>query len=203
MTPAKMNAITIAVVVISLAVFLAGVLVPGLRGLDELQAEIATEQGVVVGRQAEVGDVSLVYKDLMHLSDEVRNFRTRLPNDRQFGAFLNDLTVALDSCGIGDYLMEEQQELRVDSERLPETMKLAAGTEILPVKIVFEAEFRDAFALIEKLESMPRLVYIEQVDMKSPDEGGSRLAVSMIVHAFHHSHGALGVLPEKIVPPQL
>jgi Tfp pilus assembly protein PilO len=197
MTPMKMNVLTIAVVLVASLGFAAGVLVPGLRDLDRKHIEIATEQQTLKERQNEVGDVSAVYQDLMALSEEVSDFRQRLPNERQSGEFMDDLTKALMSCDIQGYFAQPEPGLRISPDRLPEHLKLAAETEILPVKVTFEAEFRDAFKFIDKLESMPRLVYIEQVDMKTPSDDVGRLSVSMIVHAYHHNHKALGIFDSK------
>ena len=51
--------------------------------------------------------------------------------------------------------------------------------------------------LIDRLEAMPRLIYVERLDMVKPTEAAGPLSVSMVVHAFHHNHEALGVFARK------
>lgn len=199
MTAKRLNIITILIVIGASAGFVFGLLIPGARQMDDLQKAIAAEQQSVAQRQAKVGDISGLYQQLVQLSDDVSTFRQRLPADRRLGEFLNELSDAMAKTGIADYQVQPLPATRVDSEDLPARLKLANGTGVLPVRIGFHSDFQKAFELLDALEVLPRLAYVERFDVEAEDELSGRLSVSMVVQAFHHNHEQLiGKIPADL-----
>lgn len=187
----RLNMITIAIVLALSAGFGFGVMMPGARKMGALRDAIVAEQAAVRLRQAEVGDVSAVYKQLVTLSEDVSSFRQKLPSDRRMGEFLNGISDAMSQTGIRDFHVQPLPPTRVMSENLPEHLRLANGTGVLPVKIAFESDFQKAFELLDAIEVLPRLAYVERFDVKSMDERSTRLSVTMVVQAFHFNHDQL------------
>jgi len=187
----RLNIITILVVLLMSSGFVFGLLMPGARQMQNLREAIAAEQQGVAMRQAEVGDISGLYQQLVELSDDVSTFRERLPADRRLGEFLNNLSDAMSQTGITDFHVQPLPATRVSSEDLPPRLKLAEGTGILPVQIGFRADFQKAFELLGAIELLPRLAYVERLDVEAEDELTGRLSVTMVVQAFHHNHEQL------------
>ncbi|MCB9858094.1 MAG: type 4a pilus biogenesis protein PilO [Phycisphaerales bacterium] len=199
MSSKRLNVITISVVVVAVLGFTFGLLLPGNRRLEELQNSIAAEQLAVAIKQAEVGDISGLYKDLVTLSDDVRTFRERLPTDRRLGEFLNELSDAMSKKGISDFNVQPLPATRVASDDLPERLRLANGTGVLPVQIAFRSDFKHAFELLDAIEVLPRLAYVERFQVEAVDELSGELNVTMVVQAFHHDHGQLlGNVPSSL-----
>lgn len=199
MSSKRLNVITISVVVVAALGFTFGLLLPGNRRLNELSEAIAADQLAVATQQAQVGDVSGLYKELVQLSDEVSTFRQRLPADRRLGEFLNELSDAMARTGIADFNVQPLPAIRVSSDALPERLRLANGTGVLPVQIVFRSDFKRAFELLDAIEEMPRLAYVERFQVEAVDELSGELNVTMVVEAFHHNHEQLiGNIPNHL-----
>ena len=191
MNAKRLNLITIVVVLAATAGVGFGLMMPGSRKMKELRASIEAEQQAVRLKQAEVGDVSDVYRRLLSLSEELSTFRQRLPTDRRLGEFLNEISDAMSQTGIRDFHVQPLPASRVSSNALPERLRLANGTGVLPVKIAFQSEFQKAFELLDAIEELPRLAYVERFDVKSLDERGVAVSVTMVVQAFHYNHEQL------------
>ncbi|MCA9254210.1 MAG: type 4a pilus biogenesis protein PilO [Phycisphaerales bacterium] len=199
MSSKKLNVITISIVAVAGLGFTFGLLLPGNRRLREMRDSISAEQLAVSTQQFQVGDISGLYKELLSLSDEVSTFRRRLPSDRRLGEFLNEVSDAMSRTGIADFNVQPLPAARVSGENLPERLRLAEGTGVLPVQIVFRSSFEKAFELLDAIEVLPRLAYVERFQVEAVDESGRELNVTMVVQAFHHNHDRLiGNLPSVL-----
>jgi len=186
-----LNIATIGVLITATAGFIFGLMLPRARVLGDETARVTSEQQTVSDRQREVGDISNVYLDMMKLSKDVSSFRDRLPSDRRFGEFLNDLSDAMVSVGITEYHVQPLPNRRVEVDTLPERLRVAEGTGIVPIKLAFRSEFQEVFELLAVVEALPRLVYVEKIDIETVDEVSGQLNVTLVVQAFQYDHKRL------------
>lgn len=191
MSAKRLNVITVLIVLGMSSGFVFGVLMPGVRQVRDMRAAIAAEQQAVVLRQAEVGDISGLYQRLMTLSEDMSTFRERLPSDRRTGEFLNDLSDAMSELGISDFHVQSLPATRVVSDSLPDRLRLANGTGVLPVQISFRSDFQRAFKLLNAIEVLPRLAYVERMEVEAEGELTGQLTIRLVVQAFHHDHQQL------------
>lgn len=181
----RINLIVLVTVLVSTAAFAWGLLLPGLDELRARQRNIELELKRVEQGQKAVGNVSDLYSSIVSLNKEMSNFRKRLPAERKFGEFLNDLSLCLERSKIKDYNIQPKQAREVISEKLPESLKLAAGTTVLPVSVSFEASFSGVFDFLAQVESLERLAHVESMDMVNNERRPGRVKTEIVLHTYH------------------
>jgi Tfp pilus assembly protein PilO len=187
MSMLKLNLGVVALVMGLTLGFVLGIVRPGLRELKASQAQITDKQAKVGAQQNQLGNIGNLYASIVQLDEEMRDFRVRLPAERRFGEFLNDLSERLKKCKIDDYAVQPRPALRVDGSKLPATMKLAAGTTILPVGISFRGSFRQMFDFLEGMESLQRLSRVESIKVVNDQQHPGEVTVELTLHTYQHS----------------
>lgn len=185
----KLNLVIIAVVLVATAAFTWGLLLPGLDELHEQQEKISAGLKEVEQTQRSVGDVGSLYASIQSLNDQMRNFREQLPADRRFGAFLNDLSGCLEKSDVVDYAIQPIPSMAVVSERLPEDLKLAEGTVILPVRVLFESRFENVFGFLSRMESLKRVCHVENMELVNDESRPGYVRIDLELHAYHQPTG--------------
>lgn len=185
----KLNLVIIAVVLAATAAFTWGLLFPGLEELRERQDRISAGLEGIEQTQRWVGDVGALYASIQSLNDEMRYFREQLPTDRRFGEFLNDLSKCLGQSEIADYAIQPISSMTVVSEQLPPDLKLAEGTVILPVRVLFESGFENVFGFLSRVESLKRLCHVEDLKLVNDESRPGHVRIEMELHAYYQPTG--------------
>ncbi len=188
MTNLRLNVTVVAIVLVLTSAFVFGLFMPGMGRLREARAELAEKVAKVKTDQQQVGDVSDLYASILHMDEKTRDFRKRLPAERQFGEFLNDLSDNLETSGIEDYSVQPRSAQVLDQAKLPASLKLAEGTILLPVVVSFESDFDDLFKFLRGVESLPRLSHVEMLKLVNDEERPGRVAVEVTLCTYHHPH---------------
>jgi len=181
----KLNVVIVAIVLVATAAFTWGLLLPGLDELDRKQEEIKAELAKVGQVQQEVRDVGALYASIQSLNAETRTFRERLPDQRRFGEFLNDLSQCLEKSKVTDYAIQPMPTEKVAVEQLPDNLKSAVGTMILPVHISFHSSFERVFGFLVHLESLRRVFHIETLELSNDPSQPGRVKAEMILHTYY------------------
>lgn len=182
----KLNAAVIAIVLGLTSAFSFGLLMPGFAKLKEARAEIAVEADRVRSDQQEVGDVSKLFASIMQLDEEMRDFRSRLPAERDFGDFLRDLSNNLLQAGVENYAVQPRPAREVDPAKLPPALAQTQGTTILPVSVSFESSFQEVFEFLAKIEEMPRLTHVETISLANDEGSPGDVKVEIMLYTYHH-----------------
>lgn len=185
----KLNLVIIAVVLAATAAFTWGLLLPGLDELRQRRDQISAGLDEIEQTQRSVGDVGSLYASIQSLNDEMRNFREQLPADRRFGAFLNDLSGCLEQSKIADYAIQPMASMVVVPGQLPEDLKLAEGTVILPVRVLFDSSFEHVFGFLSRMESLKRLCHIETLELVNDESRPGHVKIELELHAYHQPTG--------------
>jgi Tfp pilus assembly protein PilO len=186
----RLNVIVVGSVLGLTALFLAALLLPGVRDLRRQRARIGEELQAVAARQQEVGHVGELYASNLEMERQVREQRRQLPADRQFGEFLNALSESLRRRKIGQYVVQPGPEQTLDEARLPDPLRVAAGTAILPVRISFEGSFAQVFDFLKDVEDLPRLSHVESMKVRNDEHGPGRVRAEIVLHTFHQPGAA-------------
>lgn len=182
----KLN-VGVALLVVALTTaFVLALVRPGMKELKACQAEIADKQAAVCAEQERLGNIGGLFASVLQLDEAMRDFRVRLPEDRRFGEFLNDLSENLKKCGIDDYVVQPKPALLADEGKLPEALKVAAGTTILPVNISFRGTFVQLFDFLAGLESLSRLSHVEAIKVVNDEQHPGSVGVEMMLHTYQH-----------------
>lgn len=185
----KLNLVIIAVVLVVTAAFTWGMLLPGLEELRERREGISARLDEVEQTQHSVGDVGSLYASIQSLNEEMQDFREQLPTDRRFGEFLNDLSGCLEQSKVADYAIQPMPSMVVALEQLPEDLKLAEGTVILPVRVLFDSSFERVFDFLSRMELLKRLHHIENLQLVNDESRPGHVRIEMELHAYHQPTG--------------
>ena len=185
MSTMKLNLIIVGVVVTLTAGFAAGLLIPGVRDLDQARQEVADKLAVVQTEQQQVGNVSELYSSILQMDVQLTDFRKRLPEDRQFGEFLNDLSENLKRNQIDEYIVQPRPARPLDETKLPADRKLAKDTVILPVSVAFETSFTKLFEFLKSMEAMPRLYHVESLKVVNDEQRPGTVKVELGLQTYH------------------
>ena len=182
----KLNLIVIAVVMVLTVGFVFVLLIPGLEDLRQRRKVLDQEIVRVQGKQQMVGNVSDLYASILEMDEEMSDFRKRLPAERRFGDFVNDVCENLMDRGINDYFPQQRPAKHLDGTRLPGFLKAARNTVILPVSLSFETDFNTLFEFLEGIDLLPRLSHVESMQVVNAETQPGRISVEMVLHTYNN-----------------
>jgi Tfp pilus assembly protein PilO len=185
MSIVKLNLIVVGIVVALTAGFAFGLLVPGLKRLDRVYQDMSQKAAAVEEEQKQAGNVSDVYASILRINEQMADFHKRLPQDRQFGEFLNELSDHLKKGDITEYSVQPRPARQVDQTKLPKELDLAKGTVILPVSLSFETSFTRLFEFLQSLQAIPRLFHVESMSVFNDETQPGRVRVEMVLQTYH------------------
>jgi len=184
MSAAKMNIAAAVIVVVLTAAFVLGLLTPGVKKLKEARASAAQEVERVKEKQAALGNISELYASTVELGSQLQGFRHRLPRDRQFGEFLSYLSDGFRKCKIINYVVEPRPSMTIVEEGVPDELKLAVGTTVLPVRIEFQTDFPAMVKFLDYLEKNRRLSHVESLKLINDEMKPGRIKADIVVHTY-------------------
>jgi Tfp pilus assembly protein PilO len=135
-----------------------------------------------------LGSISELYASILRLDEEVRDFRLHLPAERRFGEFLSELSQCLEDSAVTDYAVQPKPVLEVVDPKLPASLRLAAGANILPVNVSFQGTFGQAFAFLSNVETLPRLVRVESFRLVNNENHPGKVKVDMTLHTYQYAN---------------
>lgn len=185
MIPWRLNLIVVLSVSAVTCAFFFGLLMPGLGELERQRAEVKALSAAVEAEQDLVGNVSETYASILVLEKQMENFRELVPRRRRFGEFLSSLSDQLRGARIRDYVVKPLPPLELVADQLPETVRLTAGTTILPVHVEFDADLEKVFDLLSRVDRMPRLSSVESMSLASADDRPGALHVKITLHTYY------------------
>lgn len=184
MNAARMNLGVVGIVVVLTGGFAFGVLMPGMRELKSRHVAIGAEAEKVRAAQQSIGNLGGLYASIVELDRQMKDFRERLPADRQFGEFLNALAENMKLSGIDDYVVEPKPPREIDESRLPEELRIVRGTTVLPVRVTFDGGFAPVMEFVRLMEQLPRLSQVESMKVVNIEDRPGKLRVELLLHTF-------------------
>lgn len=184
MSQLKLNLVVAGTVVALTAGFVFAMMIPGLKEVDEKRVAIDKESAQVKAEQQQVGDIGEVYAAIMSLNHQTSDFHARLPNEQRIGEFLRDVSDQLQKQGVEDYTVQPFDPVRLQSEILPDSMKILAGTTVLPVGITFQCDFRQLFDFLAAMEALPRLSHVESIKISLNNNQAGRIRVELVFQTY-------------------
>lgn len=182
----KLNLIVVTLVLTLTAGFVLVLLIPGLETLEQRREALDKEIAEVQGKQQMVGNVSDLYASILKMDEEMSDFRKRLPAERRFGEFVNDVCESLMDRGINDYFPQQKPARYLDGTKLPDQLKRARNTVILPVSFSFETDFNTLFEFLKCIDSLPRLSHVESMQVVNEETQPGRISVEMVLHTYNN-----------------
>jgi Tfp pilus assembly protein PilO len=117
-------------------------------------------------------DLSTWHEAVSTLRRELQGAQRRVPQDDELSRVLRGITNALNERGV-----RRQEVVTQEIERLD-------AYNVIPITVNFQGSFMDAYHVMERVEQMPRLIQVEQLHVKKPNDGAEALAVHMELSTF-------------------
>lgn len=168
------------------ALFVGAFMVPGHRRLKEKQEQVVAGSNEVRDLQQDLGSVSDLYAAIVELESQLKEDRRRLPSERSVGDFLSDLADALSHCNVMDYVVQPLPVLEVKPGTVPESHAVAAGTRVLPFKVVFDGTFAQTFDVMGRIESFRRSTHVAGLRIVNDKDQLGRLHVEVELHTYQY-----------------
>jgi Tfp pilus assembly protein PilO len=181
----KLNLVVVGVVLALTAGFAFGLLLPGWKKLNVVQHDLALKLAAVEADQQKTGNVSDLYASILRINEQMSDFRKRLPQDRQFGDFLNELSEHLKGTDIQQYNVQPKAARPVDEAKLPKDLQLAKGVVVLPVSLSFETDFLRLFDFLKNLHTLGRVFHVESLSATGTETRPGEVRVEMVLQTYH------------------
>lgn len=133
-----------------------------------MQAEVSTIKGL----EAAVEEAS---QNLLLLEERLKTMNERLPSDRHISRLLADLS----DSGQGVKIVSIKPLAPEDKGELAR----------LPFQISMESRFAPFGAYVERIESLPRLMVIDNISIEPKDDGSNVLNTSVYLSAYVLGYG--------------
>ncbi len=156
-----------------LGAFLYFVVKPQNARLSELRQQVAGLK-LQIDNRTHLGSAALATElRLQQCNQRLASMEHSIPTNVRLGPFLEELSKS-----------SAQSKLRhVDVS--PESPYAVDGLGVLPIRMSFESSFTSLYDFLKRVESMDRMVYVEQIGTKRQEEGTASLATELTMHVFY------------------
>ncbi|MEM1109402.1 MAG: type 4a pilus biogenesis protein PilO [Planctomycetota bacterium] len=174
----KMQWVVAGVIVTMVVVFTLGVLLPELRKISEYEERIVLAQEELGPSFLEPTVMDQKLNEVEELKEELNTSTRYVPDRPELASVLRSLTEVVESQGISD------QRLQVR-----ETKRHKHYAE-LPLSLEFEDTFSSTFGVLKQIESLPRLVRLEAMNLRVVERDPSsasapRMQASLRLSSFY------------------
>lgn len=188
MSRMKLNVLAFGIVVVLTAGFAFGIALPGSKKLRAQRDQIASETVQVKAEQERLGNIGELYASIVELDKAMSHFRERLPQQQNFGEFLNSVSENLKAAGVEDFAVQPKPPVALEAARLPSSLAVAGGTLILPVRITFDGTLAQVVEFQRRMDELPRLSQVESLKIVNDEAHPGFVRVEMVLLTFcHHS----------------
>jgi len=187
MSTTRLNLMFVVIVLALTGAFAAGLLVPGLRNLDHARTDLLDATSRARAAQDACGNEVQLVQEIDALDQALLKSRERVPPERCFGEFLNDLAELSRELGVKN----------VDLRPLPEhplgpapdnASKDAAGPTafVLPVRIRMTCSFQTAYEFLSRRSQMRRLNRVAAIRIDAMDMRPPRVVMSVLLETYYY-----------------
>ncbi len=159
-----------------IVLFAVAVLVPfGIRDAG-LQTRIDAARAELGIGEVDNAGLAQLYNEVEELRDQIAGRGQAIPNEDEISLVLHDLSELINAPGVtGQEIVTEKAGYFLDYN-------------ILPVKIQFSAPFATAYDLVKRIETLSRVVRVDQLEIEAePDYPRQPLVVNLQLSAFFAS----------------
>ena len=185
MSPMRLNILFVGIVAAMTGGFTLGVLMPGIRQLNESRREVTEAAERTRQAQVTAGEEAAVYQAIMDLQCELADSRRHVPAERQFGEFLNDVSESLRELGVMNYELRPMPEHPLTLAPGAVAVPFAGKAFVLPVRLKIQCPFKTAFDFLTQLSEMPRLARVAAIEINAVDSRSPRVEVRMLIETYY------------------
>ena len=153
--------LVVGILVFIAALFLLAFYLPNTAELRQMKATLMKDREELTQRQKTAQTLPQLASEVRALRERVSDLDTQLPADQQLDQFLKSLTV---------HMAAESLELLAVK---PEAIQKGEALDQLPIHVGFRGSFTGTCRFLRRLESMPRIARVDQLQLAVSDGTGS------------------------------
>ena len=165
---------TLAVLAAVFAVFAVGLWLPASFTRSDIQERITAARTELNNQKYSAKDLANLNRNVLELRASVQGTQRYIPEEDELDELLRSLAESLQGFDV------RQQEIETSR------MEYHADYTVVPVSVRFEGSFPTTFGILSQIESMPRLLRIERMELQPQrqDRIGEALLVSLEINTF-------------------
>lgn len=159
---------------------------PSRQRLAALERAWTQQRQTIAMAAAQSAELPNLERRLREMRNAVESFDVRVPADRALGTFLQQIAAIMKDCGLGEQVVLPGKESKTDD------------LNCVPIHLACKGTLADLFRFFARLQSLDRLVRIEQVAMDN-DAGltgqiGLQVEATIFEQSAKHqkTHGPAG-----------
>ena len=148
------------------------VYVPQGQKLDELRAKIVTRQLSLSADATKASVVPQMLRDVEEMKRQYKNFDQRLPQRRELGGFLREISGNLERSGLADPLIEPGNPSR---EELFHT---------LPIIMRFKGSYLSLADFLKRIDAMERVTRVRRINALRDKKKNGELDIELRMNIY-------------------
>ena len=135
---------------------------------------------VITKGEAEGNQLSVLKGQKLLLQQAVANFETNIPTQRALGEFLQKIADLMNEHNLGGQVVTPREEIR------------AGELNCIPLDIQCKGRLAKVFEFYKQLQSLDRLVRIEQVKLENDADFGGEVTIRTKAVVYYRAEAAKG-----------
>jgi Tfp pilus assembly protein PilO len=129
---------------------------------------------------AQSSQLSTLKEQLFQIRKSVGNYQAKVPDNRDLGAFLQQITDLMNRHDLKDQLIQPGDELKTE------------GFNCITVNMRGTGSFKQIFAFFESLQALDRLVRIQHVELLNDSDFSGNVTINADTVIYYQPDGGLG-----------
>ena len=131
------------------------VFLPQSREMDDLRKEIASREAALATDAAKAAVLPAILRQVRAMQARYKNFDQKLPQQKDLGEFLTEVSKNMGSVGLSNQLIE------------PGVAKREALFHTLPIIMRFRGSYLSLASLLQRIDGMERLTRVRRMNIKT------------------------------------
>ncbi len=154
------------------AAFAAGVVAPHMRHVRTVRQQVASVQGNLEFLGTRIDRAQKIFETTRDKEAALKTFDAAIPENVQLGEFLESVDRLAQEAGVED------------KNVTPAEAIIQKDIGCLPIQIRFTGRFASVYTFLEKVERLPRVARVQQLELSADDETPELLISTMTLHVY-------------------
>ncbi len=154
------------------AIFAAGVVAPHVRHMRSVKQGVATVQADLLVLGSRIDRARKVFEATRDKNKAIASFDAAIPDRVQLGEFLEAVDRLAQEAGVSD------------KDVTPADAIMQKDFGCLPIQIRFTGKFAAVYEFLDKVERLPRVARIQQLELSADDDLPDELVSTMTLHVY-------------------
>jgi Tfp pilus assembly protein PilO len=148
---------------------------PAQRDMTRISQQIALAQQELMGTQGKTVSLKELAVEVQRMDAELKSSKRVIPREGELADLLRDLNQQIAEARLGEQSVVTKPQIE------------GQGYLTMPVEVNFRGDSRSAFALMNRVESMPKLVQVTGLRMQT-ERGSNRIEAQLELNSFFYAN---------------